>query len=221
MIDWVEIGVTAGLSLALYVIMLVVYRLMGKREMSQLGVFDFVLNLIIANIAANGVTDHENWAESLTGIIILVALQILVAKIQLHLPKSRTPITGEPSLIILDGRIDYGELKRVRIHLDELGMMLRHEGFAHVKDIQYGIIEADGTLSVFNNEDPSDIYPLPLVISGVIKKNALDSLEKSEAWLLGVLAQYGIHELEPIHYLQYSKEALHIHTDEGFEKLKY
>ena len=113
------------LAIFFYFMILICYKVMGKREISQLSIVDFVMNLIIADIVAEGIVQEENWLDALVGLLILVALQIIMAKIQIKYSKTRIYIDGEPSLIIRNGQVDYEELAKLRIQLDELIMLLR------------------------------------------------------------------------------------------------
>lgn len=83
-----------------YVVLLVCFKLMGKREVNQLSTVDIVINILIANVAAGGIVEEEYWLDALGGVLVLVLLQILMAKFQIIHPRGRDIIEGEPSLII-------------------------------------------------------------------------------------------------------------------------
>ena len=116
------------LAAVFYFVLLVCYKIMGKREVNQLSTVDVVINILIANIAAGGIVEEEYWLDALGGVLVIVALQIVMAKLQLNKPKLRNMVEGDPSLIIKNGSIDYEELKKLRIDLDDFMMLLRGDG---------------------------------------------------------------------------------------------
>jgi len=203
-----------------YIIILLAYKLMGKRELCQLGIFDFVINLIIADVAATGIVEEKFWLDSLGGLAVLVFLQIMMAKIQIKYPTVRKKVDGEPSLIIKNGQIDYEELKRIRIQLDELMMILRQDKISSVSEVQYGLIEANGKLSIYTTKEPTKIFPLPLIISSQIKTQAMTALGITEEWLLKELSNNECPDLDYIKYLFYEEEELIIHTKEEVFRIK-
>ena len=193
---------------------------MGSREISQLSIFDFVVNLVIADVAATGIVQEEYWADSLGGLLVLVLLQILVAKTQVKFPKVRGKLDGEPSLIIKNGRVDYEELTRIRIQLDELILLLRQHNVASIDEVQYAVLENNGKMSVFEKKLPTKIFPLPLIVSGEIKLQALKSLGRDKEWLLKEIDQQQLPKVEEIKYLFYEKDKLTLHTKTNMHKVK-
>ena len=141
------------LAAVFYFVLLVCYKIMGKREVNQLSTVDVVINILIANIAAGGIVEEEYWLDALGGVLVIVALQIVLAKLQLNKPKLRNMVEGDPSLIIKNGSIDYEELKKLRIDLDDFMMLLRGDGIIAPEDVQYGIIEKNGKLTIFEKKN--------------------------------------------------------------------
>ena len=95
-----EVLASILLAAFFYVVILVCYKIMGKRELNQLGAVDVVINILIANIAASGIVEESFWVDSFGGVVMIVILQVLMSKIQLHKTKVRDIVDGEPSLII-------------------------------------------------------------------------------------------------------------------------
>lgn len=203
-----------------YVVLLVCFKLMGKREVNQLSTVDIVINILIANVAAGGIVEEEYWLDALGGVLVLVLLQILMAKFQIIHPRGRDIIEGEPSLIIKDGHVDYEELKKIKVDLDDLMMLLRGDSVVAPEEVQYGIIEKNGKLTIYTKKNPTKTFPLPLVISGQVKLKALESLNKDENWLMNQLEINGFYRLEQIEYLFYEDQKLIIYMKDGVKKLK-
>lgn len=208
------------LSAFFYVLILVAYKLMGKRELNQLGSVDIVINILIANIAASGIVEEDFWLDALGGVVIVVALQIIMAKVQLKKTKLRDIVDGEPSLVIKNGHIDYSELEHIRIDLDDFIMLLRSEGIVNPEEVQYALVEKNGGFVIFEKKLPTKVFPLPFVVSGSIKEKALQSFGKSEQWLVEIMNQYQLPVLKEIHYLFYEEHKFIIYTAKGMNKVK-
>ncbi|MCL1990970.1 MAG: DUF421 domain-containing protein [Defluviitaleaceae bacterium] len=208
------------LAIFFYLAIVISYKLMGKREISELSIFDFVMNLIIADVVATGIVEEEFWLDSFTGLIALVLLQIVMAKLQLKKPKLRKYINGESSMIIKNGKIDFDELTKLRIQLDELMMMLRQSNVIEIEGIQYAIIESNGKLSIYEKRLPTKTFPLPFVISGMIKPYALENAGLQEDWLHRQLAKHQITLDQEVKYLFYDEKHLILHTKTDFKKYK-
>ena len=193
---------------------------MGKRELNQLGAVDVVINILIANIAASGIVEESFWVDAFGGVVMIVTLQVLMSKIQLHKTKVRDSVDGEPSLIIKNGRIDYSELGKIRIDLDDFIMLLRTQGVVNPEDVQYAIIEKNGKLIVFEKKLPTKVFPLPLIVSGSIKEKALQSFGQSKQWLKDTLRKHEVTNLNEIDYLFYEEHKFIIYTRQGMNKIK-
>jgi len=193
---------------------------MGKGEISELSIFDFVMNLIIADVVATGIVEEQFWLDSLTGLVVLVALQIILSKIQSKHAKFRQILNGEPSLIIKDGKIEYNELKKLRIQLDELMIMLRQHNVHEIENIQYAIMEINGRLSIYEKRIPTKTFPLPFVVSGIIKPHAIANAGLQEEWFHHQLEKHNISIDEETEYIFYEEKHLILHTKKEFKKFK-
>ena len=203
-----------------YIAIIISYKIMGKREISELSIFDFVMNLIIADVVATGIVEENFWLDSFAGLVTLVILQLIMAKIQLKNPKMRKYINGESSMVIKDGHIDYDELTKLRIQLDELMMLLRQSNVINVEDVQYAIMESNGRLSIYEKRLPTKTFPLPFVISGVVKPYAIENAGLQEEWFYRQLEKHKISVDKDIKYIFYDEKHLILHTKTGFKKFK-
>ena len=172
-----EVLASILLAAFFYVVILVCYKIMGKRELNQLGAVDVVINILIANIAASGIVEESFWVDSFGGVVMIVTLQVLMSKIQLHKTKVRDIVDGEPSLIIKNGRIDYSELGKIRIDLDDFIMLLRTQGVVNPEDVQYAIIEKNGKLIVFEKNYQQKFSLFPLLYQAQLKKKPFKVLD--------------------------------------------
>ena len=187
-------------SIVLYIAVLISMRIMGKGEIAEMNCFDLVITLLIAEVASLPMENNDipmiNGIAALTG---LVAMQTIISFLSLKFRKISIILSGKPSILINKGEVDYKELKRERVSINELLEQLRIQGYFNIKYIQYAILETDGSLSVVPtpkyNSTPSKEYkhlPIPLILDGSIIKENLKKLDKDELWLNNILKMHKI-----------------------------
>ncbi|WP_274362646.1 DUF421 domain-containing protein [Paenibacillus thermotolerans] len=140
-------------TLLIYFLINVVLRLMGKREIGKLSVFDIVISIMIAEMAVIVIEDRRRplW-EGILPIGMLAATQITIAYITLKSRFLRELFEGKPSIIITKGKLHLKEMRRQRYSLDDLLMQLREKNIRDVADVEFAVLETSGKLSVFTNE---------------------------------------------------------------------
>ncbi|MGL4338543.1 MAG: DUF421 domain-containing protein [Turicibacter sp.] len=203
-----------------YVVILIAFKLLGKRELNQLSSIDIVINILIANIAASGIVDETYWLDAFGGVVVVILIQLVVAHFQIKHTKLRDIVDGEPSMLIVHGRIDYEELAKLRIDLDDFVMILRGEDIVSVEEVQYAIMERNGKLTVFKKQMPTKVFPLPLVVSGSVKVQALKSLGYDENWLKTTLDTHLMHDISKIELLFYEEHKLTVYCQKQMKKIK-
>ena len=156
-----------------YFYVILCYRLMGKREIGQLGVIDLMVSILIAELIAISI---ENIKDSIfltiAPIALLVVLEIVLAFISIKSRKFRTFFDGKPSLIICNGKINYNEMVKQRYSLDNLLLSLRQKEIKNIEDVEYAFLEPNGKLSIFKYnmfKTPSS-YPMPLILDGSLQE---------------------------------------------------
>lgn len=195
--------------LLFYMIIAIAYRFMGKREVGELSVMDFIVSIFIAELAAISIENYkDNVFLSILPIISLVIVQFLIAKISLENEDVRNVIDGEPSVIINRGKINFEEMLKQRYNLDDLLTQLRAQSIKSIEEVDYAILETSGKLSVFKREDDEDrVYPLPIILDGKIQEDVLLQINKSKDWLNKKLKEEN-YELDEIFYGFYQKNRL-------------
>ena len=198
-------------TIVFYIIIMVIYRVMGKREIGQLGIVDLIVSILIAELAAMSIDKRmDNIFLSIIPMIALVLIQMLVSYLCLKFSKIRDMLDGKPSIIINKGIINFKEMVRQRYNLDDLLIQLREQKIRTIEEVDYAILESSGKLSVFKKKDNivSD-YPLPLILDGVIENDTLNNINKSKRWLDKKLIEKQI-ELKDIFYAFYRNKDLYI-----------
>ena len=136
-------------TLFMYVFVLFVTRLMGKREIGQLSPFDLVVAIMIADLAATPLEEKSiHIHDAVIPIAVLAFLEVVFAFVTLKSEKARKLISGQPSIVVRNGNILEGTLRELRYNIDDLLSGLREKGIPNIQDVEFAILEASGRLSV-------------------------------------------------------------------------
>ncbi|MBU8905500.1 DUF421 domain-containing protein [Desertibacillus haloalkaliphilus] len=200
-------------TLLIYVIILLVLRFMGKREIGQLSVIDFVVSIMIAELA---VISIENTAapmlNTIVPILILSIIQITLAYIGLKSEKIRDIVDGKPSVLINQGKIDENEMRKQRYNFDDLLVQLRQNKIRSVSDVEFAILEPSGKLSVIEKEAKTNgednlhnFLPVPLILDGEIQQQHLEKINQTQLWLRQELRKLGYRDIKKISYCSVDK----------------
>lgn len=204
-------------TLFFYFFIFVVYRIMGKREVGQLGIIDLIVSILIAELVVISIEDYNNNIfKSIIPIITLLILQVSLALLTLKKPKFRVFLDGNPSVIIKEGKVNYKEMIKQKYNLEDLLVQLREKGYRSIEEIEYAILENNGTLSVFpyqNKLKKKTPMPLPIILDGSIQKETLKLINKDEEWLKEMLKSKKI-KLETIFYAFYKDKNVFIIKDD-------
>lgn len=180
-------------TLFIYVLVAIIFRVMGKREVGQLGTFDLVVFILIAELVALALEHKDGFLINLVPVIILVLLQIVIAKISLKSVKFRNFVDGKPVIIIKKGIVNFKNMVEQRYTLDDLLLQLREKDVRSLDEVDYAILETNGKLSVFKKDDKDKkTYPLPIILDGKVEFDNLYAIGKTKTWLLDTLIEKGI-----------------------------
>ena len=193
-------------SIILYIIVLIVMRLMGKREIGQLQPFELAISIMIADLATIPMT--EIGIPIFNGIIPILGLlfmHLIISIINLKSTKIREIICGKPRILIYRGKIDEKALKKERFTINELQEKLRGNGVVNLGDVEYAILETSGDVTVIQKPDkrttiPADFNIMPeyegipydLIIDGKIMEKNLKEIGKNYVWLDKQVKKFGI-----------------------------
>lgn len=202
-----ELLVISYRTIFLYVLILVILRVMGKREVGELGVIDVVVFIIMAEVAAFALDDpKKNLFQSIVPMLLLLAIQFISSYLSLKSKKFRDLVDGDPTLIIKDGVILEREMRRHRYNLDDLFQQLREQQIGSVYEVSFAYLEPSGNLSVFKKNESQPV--IALISDGVIQTRHLEILGKSQEWLLNELTNVGVSDEQQVFYCSYEKGEL-------------
>ncbi len=199
-------------TLFFYFFVTLAYRIMGKREVGQLGIIDLIVSILVAEIVAISIENKEqSILFAVLPISVLVLLEVGLAYLSVKSRLFNKVFGGKPTIIIKEGKIIYKNLINQRYTIDDLLMELRKKSIASIEDVEYAFLETNGTLSIFKYKPlhiKSDL-PLPIIVEGVVQTANLTSIGKDEDWLENILSTNKL-LLDNIFYAIYNKKHVYI-----------
>lgn len=193
-------------TLFLYLLIVIIFRLMGKREIGELSLLDLVVFIMIGEMAVTAIEKPDKpLFISILPMVLLLFIQLTLAFLSLKSQKVRDTIDGQPSLIIDQGQINEEEMRRQRYNIDDLLTQLREKDIKNVADVEFAILETTGKLSVFekdkyNQTDQAYNLPFPLIKDGRVQEDQLKRIHKTNLWLRQELRKVGHKDLKKITY---------------------
>lgn len=192
-------------SIILYTIILIIMRLMGKREIGQLQPFELVIAIMIADLASIPMTEGGvPISNGIIPILGLLLMHLIISILNMKSIRMREIICGKPSILIYRGKIDENMMRKERFTINELEERLRGNNVNSIGDVEYAILETSGELTVIQkpnkrNTIPEDFNIMPdyegipydLVIDGVIMEENLQKIGKNYEWLKKSTKQFG------------------------------
>ncbi|HLV10137.1 MAG TPA: DUF421 domain-containing protein [Halanaerobiales bacterium] len=182
-------------TVVIYFSILIIIRIMGKREVGELSPFDLVIAIMIGEMAVFPIEEEQiTLLEGLIPIFLLGLLEILLAFIALKNNKLRLLINGRPEVLIEDGKIKNKALQRTKYNLNDLLQQLRKNNIFDIDKVKFAILETSGELTVLEKGKGPAYYPV--IIDGVISTNPL-IIELDEEWLKKKIRKDG-HQISEI-----------------------
>ena len=190
-------------TIILYLVLIAVIRMMGKRQIGQMEASEFVVTMLVANLASIPMQDSGIPLYSgLVPILTVLGVELVLSTLSLKSIWLRKVLCGKPVILIENGRILQENLRSTRITLDELTGHLREKDVLDLHSVQYAILETNGNLSVFPypKERPASArdagidarpqhLPMTIISDGRLLKENLQKAGKDSTWLQKVLKQ--------------------------------
>ena len=201
-----------ALSLSSLIVLFILTKLTGNREISQLTMFDYIIGITIGSIAAEMATSLEDdfW-EPLTAMIVYGLASIIIAIISSKSLKIRRSITGKAKILFNDGTLYKNNFKSGKIDLNDFFMECRDKGFFNLSDIQTALLEPNGKISILPKSDKKPLTPndmqislkqeklvFNLILDGNILYENLKYSGNDEKWLYKELSKQGFKDIKDI-----------------------
>ncbi|WP_144559104.1 DUF421 domain-containing protein [Shouchella miscanthi] len=197
--------------------LLVLSKVLGKNQITQLTPFDFISALVIGELLGNAIYDDDiHLVYVLYAIFIWGSLIYSIEMITQKFRFTRGLLEGSPSIIIAKGRIQFDELRKNKLDLNQLQHLLREKGVFSIREVQYGILETNGTVNIqlkhaFRSPSNQDMavegvdqsLPVPLIMDGEIIYEGLKKIKKTEGWLHEQIHKRGFPSHKMIFYAEW------------------
>jgi uncharacterized membrane protein YcaP (DUF421 family) len=194
--------------------MLVVTLIMGKRSIAELPVFDFLVIVILGAVVGADIADPKiKHIHTAVAIVLIGAFHVIVSKLKVRYKKFGHVITFEPTIVIQNGKFIVKNLSKIRYAIDNVLQMLREKDVFDVNDVEIGIVEPNGNISVLKKPNRTEVTigdlnlkksapPLsyPVIIEGVVYKDIVLKLGLTEEWLNNQLINMGIKSPEEVFF---------------------
>lgn len=197
-------------TVIIYLILNVAIRLMGKRQIGELEISDFVTTLLISEIASLPITDNSiPISHAFIPIVTLIFLEISSSLLIVSVPRLKNLLTARPTTLIRNGKFCQKAMRQARISLDELVSELRQKDITDLSEISYAILEQSGKISVITKacQRPPTVEQLGIEVkengiyhividNGTINRHSLDQMNKGEKEIERILKKRGLTKKE-------------------------
>ncbi|WP_415858079.1 DUF421 domain-containing protein [Brevibacillus parabrevis] len=204
-----------------YFFLLILLRIMGKRELGKLSVFDVVISIMLAEMAALAIEDVEKPALRFYLPMLLIAvLEIAMAYLSLKSKKFRDVVDGSADMIIENGQIREQAMRRNQLNMDDLMVHLRQKNVKNIADVEFALLEPTGQMSVFLKPEKEHLtrgdielakeeqigpvsykgLPIPLILDGKVRQEALQKIGQNQLWLKREIRKYGIKDIREVSF---------------------
>ncbi|TFD92534.1 DUF421 domain-containing protein [Jeotgalibacillus sp. R-1-5s-1] len=191
-------------AVLLYILIFIIFRLMGKREVGELSLLDLVVFMMIAEVAVFAIEDpYMSMFQAAFPMVLLMILQIILSWVSLKSKRIRELFDGRPSILIKDGELDKSEMRKNRYNIDDLMQQLREKEVFNLHEVSYAILEPSGSLTVLRKGREEGSLSLPLVMDGRVQQRHLDLIGKDETWLKNELEQMGYTSCKDIFFCSF------------------
>lgn len=192
-------------TVVLYLVLVFCIRMMGKRQIGEMEASEFVVTMLVANLASIPMQDEGVPLYSgLVPILTVLGAELVLSGFSLRSIRFRKLLCGKPVILVENGKPLQDNLRKTRVTLDELTGMLRQNSILDIRTVQYAILETSGNLSVFPY--PAEVpaaakdtgtpvkeqyLPVTLISDGVLLKDNLQLTGKDATWVRRILGQHG------------------------------
>lgn len=220
-----EIGQTAIELFVGFIALFIITKVLGKTQITQITAFDFISALILGELVGNAIYDNNvGLGQILFAVffwgILIYTMEIVTQKFK----KTRKVLEGEPSIVIKNGKVQREQLKKNMLDVNQLQQLLRKKDVFSVSDVEFAILETDGSVSVLEkskSQTPTkkDLnipgkpvkLPVTLINDGEIIWDNLKSSGVDEIWLMNQVKSQGINKIEDVFYAEWKEgESLYV-----------
>ncbi|WP_192702441.1 DUF421 domain-containing protein [Paenibacillus sp. OAS669] len=199
-----------------FIVLLLLTRILGKKQLSQMTFFTYITGIALGNIAGEMVLHKDEVVSGITAMTVWAMLTIFVEQLSLKSPMIRVLFDGEPAIVIKHGKLQQKAMALSKLNMDDLSMLLRDKNVFSIREVDYAILEPNGKLSVLKKEameSPTKkdlqlpvqdrLYlPTELIVDGQVVKRNLKELQLSYKWLEEQIRQSGVASIQEVFFAE-------------------
>ena len=187
-------------TILIYILLLAVMRFSGKRQIGEIQISELVTTFLLSDIAAYPLTNPGiPILNAVIPIFTIIPLEIIFSFLSTKCPTLKKLLDGNPSIVILHGKIQKKEMEHLRISMDDLLCELRLKSIASVSDVDYAILEQNGQISIFEkNQAP---LSHAIIIDGTLNTELLKQIGRNKQWVLEILKSKNIKDFREVFLL--------------------
>lgn len=209
--DIISILLLIGKTIFSYIFLMIILKIMGKRELSQISMFDVVIFLIMSELFSLALNDKDSsLMQFIVPIIVIVILELVSAFLSLKSYRIRRFFEGEPTFLIYNGEIDYKAMKKNNYNISNLMIQLRNNNVQSPIEVSFAILEGNGILNIIKKDEQLVLYPDPIIMDGKLNKIALKNMDLKEEDVLLMIAKNNYHSYEDIFFAQLLVDGIYI-----------
>ena len=204
-----------------FIVLLIVTRMLGKKQLGQLTIFTYITGIALGNMAGDMVVHRD--VSVLDGIVALVSwviLTFIIEYISLKSGKARVLLDGEPTIVIKKGEIMQDKLAKQRLNMDDLTMLLRTNNVYSILEVEYAILEPNGQLSVLKKMDSEQVtkkdmniptelrrnIPVEIIVDGKLVSQNITEIGLDPVWLDHQIKQANIKSIQDVFYAEFQMD---------------
>lgn len=198
-------------SFGTYILLVLMIRFLGKKEMSKLSVSDLIVFLIISELMTISIgNENVNFLQAALAVLVIVFMDKLFTLISLKSPFFKKMVEGHPTFIVFQGKLNQKKMASLKYSVDDLCHHLREQGIGSLSEVDFAVLETDGQLSVIETKNSEVKAPAAIISDGQINYEILQLMNRDENWLIKKLKEAGIHDYHEIFYCVVEKERLFV-----------
>ncbi|WP_080874961.1 YetF domain-containing protein [Oceanobacillus timonensis] len=197
----------------------VITKILGKTQISQITPFDFISALLLGELVGNALFDPNAGIPEIAFVVVLYGLLLYVIEIvSQKYKRTRHMLEGSPTIVIHRGKLIRDMMKKTKLDINQLQHLLREKDVFSISEVEFAVLEANGTVSVLKKTDyqtptrkdlklsPKDVtLPITLINDGEIIKDNLEEKNLPVSWLEESIREQGYQDISEIFYAEYSK----------------
>ena len=198
-------------SFGTYILLVLMIRFLGKKEMSKLSVSDLIVFLIISELMTISIgTEIVNFLQAALAVLVIVFMDKLFTLISLKSPFFKKMVEGHPTFIVFQGKLNQKKMASLKYSVDDLCHHLREQGIGSLSEVDFAVLETDGQLSVIETKNSEVKAPAAIISDGQINYEILQLMNRDENWLIKKLKEAGIYDYHEVFYCVVEKERLFV-----------